>query len=67
MQAQFFHHEGFFGALGTFLQRFNSVAESPAVSETEAEQGNSSEAELEQNSGSKGGEDAQKSIRARRQ
>lgn len=40
MQAQFFHHEGFFGALGTFLQRYGWVTDTLAVSETEAEQDN---------------------------
>ncbi|KUF79383.1 Pantothenate kinase 2 [Phytophthora nicotianae] len=49
MQAQFFHHEGFFGALGTFLQRFSSVPELPAVSETEE---NSSETDVDQSSSS---------------
>ncbi|GMF55433.1 unnamed protein product [Phytophthora fragariaefolia] len=61
MQAQFFHHEGFFGALGTFLQRFNAST----VSETEAEQDNGSEAEIEQSSGGKSGGDLQKSSSAR--
>ncbi|KAI9922647.1 hypothetical protein PsorP6_001339 [Peronosclerospora sorghi] len=37
MQAQFFHHEGFFGALGAFLLRYNSLSESPATSGTEVE------------------------------
>uniref|UniRef100_M4C5T0 pantothenate kinase n=1 Tax=Hyaloperonospora arabidopsidis (strain Emoy2) TaxID=559515 RepID=M4C5T0_HYAAE len=31
MQAQFFHHEGFFGALGTFLQRYHSLSKSHKV------------------------------------
>jgi pantothenate kinase len=52
MQAQFFHHEGFFGALGTFLQRYSSLPESPAVSEAEGEQESSSGAEAEQGSAS---------------
>ncbi|CAH0518162.1 unnamed protein product [Peronospora belbahrii] len=38
MQAQFFHHEGFFGALGTFLQRCNWLPDTLAMSETETEQ-----------------------------
>ncbi|KAL3672424.1 hypothetical protein V7S43_003107 [Phytophthora oleae] len=59
MQAQFFHHEGFFGALGTFLQRFNSVPEAPGMSERETELENSSEAEVERSSSS--GDDQQKS------
>ncbi|TDH70705.1 hypothetical protein CCR75_005294 [Bremia lactucae] len=36
MQAQFFHHEGYFGALGTFLQRFNSNETEFAESENNA-------------------------------
>ncbi|KAF4314788.1 hypothetical protein G195_011207, partial [Phytophthora kernoviae 00238/432] len=33
MQAQFFRHEGFFGALGTFLHRFHTATEPSATSE----------------------------------
>eukprot|EP00644_Phytophthora_capsici_P010970 jgi/Phyca11/6121/fgenesh1_pm.PHYCAscaffold_9_\ len=53
MQAQFFHHEGFFGALGTFLQRFNSAPESDVT-----ERENSSGAEVDRSSSS--GDDQQK-------
>ncbi|CEG43965.1 pantothenate kinase [Plasmopara halstedii] len=38
MQAQFFHHEGFFGALGTFLQRYSLNYESPVLSKSELEE-----------------------------
>ncbi|RLN76674.1 hypothetical protein BBJ28_00006498 [Nothophytophthora sp. Chile5] len=37
MQAQFFRHEGFFGALGTFLQRFDASATSTNASDDEDE------------------------------
>ncbi|CAI5705781.1 unnamed protein product [Peronospora effusa] len=62
MQAQFFHHEGFFGALGTFVQRFDSLSDTPAVCETKEEQENNSEAEADQSSGNSGDIQAQKAA-----
>lgn len=46
MQAQFFHHEGFLGALGTFLQRYNWNQKSEVASKSEAEEMNSSDDHL---------------------
>ena len=60
MQAQFFHHEGFFGALGTFVQRFNSLLDTSAGRETNEEQEHNSEAEADQSSGYNGDIQAQK-------